>query len=100
MEFPSYPLDREFLEEQKCGAKVNAEQQFAYEIYDVYTFNGRLRVLPVVDERIPRDPDRQAPSKQGNVSNDIGADDRDVNGSNHEEPDLVTDLRKAANQSM
>lgn len=100
MEFPSYPLDREFLEEQKCGAKVNAEQQFAYEIYDLYTLSGCTRVLPAVDERIPRDPDRQAPGKQSNVSDEMGIDDHNMNDSNHEESDMVTDLCKAPNQSM
>ncbi len=100
MKFSSYPLDREFLEEQKCGAKVNAEQQFANEIYDACAFCGRLRILPAIDERVPRDPDRQGPSKQGNVSDEMGVDERDMNGSNHEEPDMVTDLRKAPNQSM
>jgi hypothetical protein len=100
MKFSSYPLDRELLEEQKRGAKENAEQQFANELNDVYTFNGRLRVLSAFDERIPRDPDRQAPRKQSNVSDEMSVDNRDMNGSNHEEPDMVTDLCKAPNQSM
>lgn len=82
MEFPSYPLDREFFEEQKCGAKVNAEQQFGNEPYDVNTFNRRLRILPAVDEGVPSDPDRQGPGKEGNVSDEMGADERDMNGSN------------------
>jgi hypothetical protein len=82
MEFPSYPLDREFFEEQKCGAKVNAEQQFAYERYDMYTFSRRLRILPTADEGVPSDPDRQGPGKEGNVSDKMGGDERDNDGSN------------------
>ena len=86
MEFPSYPLDENSSEsksESKSAAqRVNAELQFGNEPNDVHTFNRRLRILPTIDEGIPADPDRQGPSKEGNVSDEMGVDERDTNGSN------------------
>jgi len=76
MKFSSNPLNGKLLKEQKPTAQVNAEKQTTDQLDDSLIFISGV-LLAGVDERVPRDPDCQTPSKQGNVS---GRDGRSTSG--------------------
>jgi hypothetical protein len=78
MEFRSYPLNAKLLKQQKRSAKIYAEKEFSDEVDDVFTLSSRIIILSGVDERVPRDPNCGSPSNEGNISEEIGIDVRDM----------------------
>jgi hypothetical protein len=57
-------------------------------------------ILSGVDEWVPRDPDCQSPSKDGNISGEMGIEVGDVNHGNVGRSEMITDLYSAPSQSM
>ena len=76
MEFRSYPLNRKLLKQQKRSAKIDAEKKFSDESDDSFTFRRPIRLLSAVDEWVIRDPNCGSPSNKGNISGEMGVDQR------------------------
>lgn len=97
MKLCSYPLNGELFEQQDPSAKIDAEKEFSNEGDYLHTFRGRILFLSAVDEWVPRNPDSQGPSKEGNISGEIR---RVMNCGDNGRSEMTTDLYSAPSQSM
>ena len=59
-----------------------------------------MQILSGVNEWVIRDPYRQSPSKESNISRETGIDVRDMNGADNGLSKMITDLYSAPSQSM
>jgi hypothetical protein len=100
MKFRSYPLNGKLFEEQNPSAKIYAKKEFANESDDLRTVRRRMRIFSGVNEWVIRDPYRQSPSKEGNISGERGIDVRDMNDTDNGLSKMITYLYRAPSQSM